>query len=240
VADSGERTIIISTGLLSGIFAGALTLLLPGLSSAFYTHTGLPFIDNGSLLGDIFGAVMTAYFCLVLRKRLVARSLAFIFGCAVAWNLGLYTTMFTATAIGFPTPESYGNAAATPMAAFVVGGSVGGLAVLFSALVCFYERTRFSQILLKSLQWAVVGGILGALGWALGPFLGRAALTVLGRQGVLSSPSDAGTDYFWSIILVWQAGMGLLIGFLFRDARSEDGQPAIASVIAGSGYQNRS
>jgi hypothetical protein len=64
---------------------------------------------------------------------------------------------------------------------------------VLAALGLFSVENRPSRVLVKALQWSVAGGTLGALGGAMGPFLG-------------------GIEH--SMFLVWETGMGLTLGLL--------------------------
>ena len=118
----------------------------------------------------------------------MASTLAFVFA--------EYSTAFSADFIGLDikAPRSHGTIEArAPVLAFVIGGAVGGFVVVLAALGFFSVANRPSRTLVKALQWSIAGGTLGAIGWALGPFLG-------------------GVDH--SMFLVWESGMGLTLGLL--------------------------
>jgi len=84
---------------------------------------------------------------------------------------------------------------------------------------------------LRAAQWSTVGGVLGVLGWATGPTLGAAFADIVEKSHFLSYPGYAeDTPYYFSLYLVWQTGMGAVIGILF--ARSNE-----AEVLGGQTSQ---
>jgi peptidoglycan/LPS O-acetylase OafA/YrhL len=114
----------------------------------------------------------------------------------LAFVLAQYLTVSSADFIGFDlkAPRSYGTIAdSAPVLAFVIGGAVGGFVVVLAVLALFSVENRPSRILVKALRWSMAGGALGAVGWAMGPFVG-------------------GVDH--SMFFVWETGMGLTLGLM--------------------------
>lgn len=234
MTDRPERRTLVWTGLLAGLVAGVLTIVVP----PFVNRLGSPLYIGalfGNFIGDIFGAVLSVYFWVFLRRRYVARSIGFVLASAVGYILAVFTTIFSAEAIGFSKSlqEAPGSLGATPVLTFALGGTVGGFVVLLAALLFFSGENGVSRNFLMALKWAPSGGILGALGWAAGPLLGGLILSALGQREALSSPGKADTGYFYSIFLVWQTGMGLTIGCLF--SREQVLIPASSALRPGAG-----
>ena len=215
------------TGLLAGFIAGILTLAVPSLID----RLGIPIgALTGISIGDIFGAVISVYLCVALRKRSVWSSLGLIFGSTVAHIVAIYTTIFSAGAIGFSQVNQGGSTLeSAPILAFAIGGAVGAFLVLFAALTFFSDHRKLSRIFLSSLKWSALGGVLGALGWAAGPLLGELILDVVGRRTLSPSVNDD-TGYHYSIYLVWQAGMGSVLGFVFSAQHADVAPPSDATL----------
>lgn len=71
------------------------------------------------------------------------------------------------------------------------------------------------------LCWAPVGGVLGIVGWALGPTLGMALWSVAHTMGF--TPPDetfqnarGDTSHMYSLWVVWQTGVGFLLGLVLH------------------------
>jgi hypothetical protein len=224
-------------GLAAGLLAGLLTIVVPSivwrLGSPFYT--GALF---GIFVGDIFGAVISVYFWIFLHRRSVAKSIEFTLASAFAYIVATYITMFSSEYIGFSsnTSANAGSSEAAPLAAFFVGGASGAFIVLLAALLLFSSSFNPWRVVSRALLWSISGGVLGVLGWASGPFLVQIVLSALGQRAALASPRDVDTGHYYSLFLVWQAGMGLVLGFLLPQ---EYVQVTIISD-SGSPYRIRS
>jgi MFS family permease len=215
------------TGLLAGFIAGILTLAIPSLID----RLGIPIgALTGIFIGDIFGAVNSLYLCVVLRKRSVWGSLGLILGSTVAYIVAMFTTFFAAGSVGFSQADQEGSTlGSAPILAFAIGGAVGAFLVLFAALTFFSDHRKLSRIFISSLKWSALGGVLGALGWAAGPLLGELILDVVGRK-ILSPSVKDDSGYYYSIYLVWQAGMGLALGLVFSGEHADVPIPNEASL----------
>lgn len=217
------------TGLLAGVLAGILTLAIPSLID----RLGIPIgALTGVFIGDIFGAVISVYLYIVLGKKSIWGWLGLIFGSTVAYIVAMFTTIFSAGAIRFTqVNQEHMTLASAPMLAFAIGGSVGAFLVLFAALTFCLDGRKLYRVLLSSLQWSPVGGVLGVLGWAAGPLVGELIVDVVGRRTPSPSVNDD-TAYWYSIHLVWQAGMGLVLGLVFSTERADGVLPNEASLQA--------
>ena len=228
--------VVVASGLVAGLIAGILTIVGPSSIPRWgpLIYAGALF---GIFLGDIFGVFIAVYLSLVVASRSLLRVIGFIFASTFAYILAYYTTMFSADFIGFsntPGPD-YGQLSAAPVSAFFLGGTVGAFVVVLAALLHFPVGATLSRIFGKALLWSLWGGILGALGWASGPLLGGIVLRALGKEAVISSPGDGGTDYYYAIILVWQAGMGLVLGIVFtREKKRLTSQVSLPPLSAGA------
>ena len=89
-----------------------------------------------------------------------------------------------------------------------MGGMVGVLLIATSAIAIFSLAKGPKAMLVRALAIAFSGGLLGAAGWEVGFRL---------------SPKNAEVIVpFISLFLVWQTGMGLILGaILVSDGRSK-------------------
>jgi hypothetical protein len=113
-----------------------------------------------------------------------------------------------------------------------VGGTIGGLIILVGALILFQPKIGFRAIALHTLTWAVLPGVLSPIAWVLGPSLCMWVWSALHRLG-LTSPTEAflhvlngETVYgppnrLFALFVVWQTGMGLVLGMTLRNARQK-------------------
>src|SRR5579863_6915311 len=149
-----SRPAMLWTGLLAGLIAGILTLVVP----SSIDRLGIPIgALTGMFIGDIFGVVISIYLCVVLRKVSVWGSLGFIVGSTVAYIAAMYTTIFSAEAIGFSHADQGGSTlGSAPILALAIGGAVGGFLVLFAALAFFSDHRKLSRIILSSLKWSAL------------------------------------------------------------------------------------
>ncbi len=237
MTDSDKRLTIVLAGLLAGLIAGLLSIVVP----PFVHQLDSPFI--GALFrsffstGAIFGIVLCVYFWGFPRRRPVFGSIGFVLASTAAYILAFQATWGAAMFIPFGRHMETDPIAGAPVLAFVWGGTVGAFIVLLAALLFFSTEESVFRNFLQALIWSPAGGALGAIGWATGPSLGVRIVTAMGQKELLSAPGTADTGYYYSIFLVWQAGMGLAIGWLFSREQVEvtvasDVPPVLASKRA--------
>lgn len=95
------------------------------------------------------------------------------------------------------------------------GGLIGGFLMVGSVVELFSSSRR--DDLATAFAGAVVSGLLGVVGWQLGPSLGKMLWTIRPNH------PQPGTDSFnsFSLYPIWQTGMALFIGFIAQ-RRSDD------------------
>lgn len=106
-----------------------------------------------------------------------------------------------------------------PIEALFVGGTSGPFLVFAAVLWLVSSGTPGTQVLLRALYWSPLGGVLAAVGWNVGPWLGMALWSL--RHGLnLTLPGDRfedalaqGRSGIESMLLVWQTGMGLYLAW---------------------------
>ncbi len=205
--DLSHPRVAIPFGLIAGLVAGFLTILIHNWMFLF--------------VGDIFGAVFALYFWVFYGRRSIAKALGLVLASTVAYIAAFFTTMGVSMQLG-PNPirdSTLGEAgrAPGPPLAFFVGGTVGALLVLVAVELLFSRRSLVGM-LPRTLGGGVVGGVLGAFGWLLGPSLGKVLLVSLYSP---TSPGDTSTPYSLSCFLIWQAGMGVFLSILAAGEKAE-------------------
>lgn len=216
--------ILSSAGLLSG-------LVIDALSYPAGKHLGLlGFVGFGvyGLFGAILGVALAgdgmlqgAWKAILLIVPVAA---AYYLSFAAAGVAEYYLAIAEFPGTQSPSPD------VSPVSLFA-GGVVGGFAVLavFSMLV-HYPGVSIGTLAMKSLKWSLVGGILGVIGWALGPSLGMAIW--YGVHGIgLTAPTETArnalgeTSDVFALNVVWQTGMALVLAIMLLPlkAKSREG-----------------
>jgi hypothetical protein len=197
---------------LAGFVSGLLTV---GLGNSFGK---LGFYGIGSVFGAVMGIALAAI--KVLRGAwkatllIVPMATAYVFSVVAAAIFGLL--------------NNFGNASAsrgtsTPAVAVFAGGVVGGYLVLAAVLaIAIYPAVALRTLALKSLDWSPIAGILGVIGWGLGPSLGMTVWHVMQSAG-LTAPGETAqnallsdTSHSMSLFVVWQTDMGFVLASALR------------------------
>lgn len=168
---------------------------MAGLVGGLLTVSSLPWprfstLERG-LSPSAFGVALAGYFWLVDRDRSILKAASLT---AISWAAFWLAFIIAAgEVIGHPGGNRTGLADIAPLFA---GGFVGGL-VLSTATFAFYAHVQ--PTLRRLLVCTIGGGLLGVAGQQL---------------GYLSEP-HAGTNPTPALFIVWQTGMGFLIGCLW-------------------------
>jgi hypothetical protein len=193
----------------------AALLAICALPMSRGTHDLLP--------GALFGATLSV--CLWLSKSVDALWKMLAITAASSATLPIAALVCIGLEYFSPLPidnigKGFGDVS---NAALFVGGTVGAFLVLTTVLLLLGFVIPWTRVLFKALCWSVVGGVLGIVGWSLGPWLGKTIWSLKDNLR-LTAPGDrfeyalaqgrAGID---SLLLVWQTGMGLLIGLAVNE-----------------------
>ncbi|HEV2342351.1 MAG TPA: hypothetical protein VGS15_11180 [Candidatus Acidoferrales bacterium] len=172
---------------------------------------GLAFL----LLGGVFGVAISVCLAALDISRRYWDALRFTIVCCGAFFFSAMATFFVQLALPWDHWSMGHNPSNSPVA-FFIGGTLGAFLVLGEALFLLNPETPWSVSLYQGLRWSPVGGVLGAIGCLFG-----------------SQPSEAFSPL---LFVVWQAGVGAVIGFLFDRqmiaAFKPAAPPAIPKVIA--------
>lgn len=187
-----------------------------GLLSALATASlAGPFGKGGEFLGVVFALIITiSLWTSGASRRIFGSTLGIIVITAAYW-----AALITAQAVEFNLPWkswSMGSQSNVSPISLFAGGLVGALLVLGAIFLAVPMRERKRRLQLSCLLWPLLGGLLGAIGWALGPSLGILLWHFIHGLG-LGSPGD--TTYTeapraYSLYVVWQTGMGLALGLM--------------------------
>ena len=174
---------------LVGFVSGFLTVLANRLS---------PFT------GWVFGLAVSAYCWHFLRHRSLWKIAAFVAASTVALAAAYFSFFFP---VSMPALDfSGGKFGMLPTDNFLTCGVVGALIVLTAAVILLFPIRKPSIAVLSCVIGSLLGGGLGLAGWMLGPSLGQALVSALHLTPSEHDPFET------SLCVVWQTGMGLLLG----------------------------
>jgi hypothetical protein len=207
----------------------SLYLGLTGLISALTTigvayPLGQLHLDfaPGAILGVLISGCLM--YCGLLRNPLG------IIGIAVASTLAEFTSIMVAGAVElhppFGMPRGHENIGVSTTALFA-GGLVGAFVLLSAYSLSVNPGSPWWRQLLKALAWSPLGGVLGSIGWQLGPSLGMAVWEVAHSVG-LTPPTETfrnalfgETSHAYALSIVWQTGVGALLGLIIPEQKND-------------------
>jgi hypothetical protein len=205
-----------SAGLISALITICLNYPIRYFAALLNSRWGL-----GSILlpGAMFGLVFSG--CLAFRGYLRNPWKSIVIGAA--FGLSYYLSMWIAINVELYSPFGRpGNEVGlVSNSAMFAGGLVGAFLVV-GAVSVLNSRIAWERRVLKGIYWSPVGGILGVIGWTLGPYLGMVIWSVVHALG-LTAPTETfqnargETSHMYSLWIVWQTGIGLVLGLVLRD-----------------------
>lgn len=207
--DIGFKAVLLLT--FSGFLSGLLTVFIYAITHfSTWFWLGLPFglLISGCLAGlgiiDDFSRVVRLVFV-----AFVAHLLSFL----VAWFLGTFLSGASLSGVNY---DQLGISIA-----LFVGGTIGACLILMQAVflprVDPKARGKLDLAFKPALLWSPVGGALAAVGWALRSTLGTALLSFAHalRLASLTDLRPDETHLLFSVYVVWQTGMALMLGLMF-------------------------
>lgn len=204
-------------------FNGVMLLTLAGLLSGLLTiavsYTN-PRYPSQFLLGAPSGVLIASCLAALGILRDSGRIIRLILVATVAYFLSFFVAFFFQGAFLSIFMTYSEKLAISPIALFV--GGVAGAFILIGEVVFLPRIQPKSRALQLALLWSLLGGALAVGGAALGPSLGAALLRFvhsLGLASLTKLPEDAlnsadQTRLLFSLYLVWQTGMGFVLGLL--------------------------
>lgn len=220
-------------------WTAALLLACTGLDSAFAAMCiRYPFghyavmkgraVDISQIFvpGVLFGAAISGF--LALRGYLLSpwKVIAICFECAVAYLLAVWTAAGVEL---FSRFLAYDARRVVSGQSLFIGGFVGGLCILYSISFLLNSESIRKRRISRVLYWGAAGGILGIAGWSLAPFLGMAFWQIVSSMN-LTAPTETyqnalgETSHMYSLLAVWQAGMGAVIGLTVSTRKPQEAQ----------------
>jgi hypothetical protein len=184
--------------------------------------------------GAAFGAIISGCFALRRYLRDVWKAIAITATSTFAY----YASMQTAAGVELYSPFALRERedATVSAAALFAGGLVGAFLVLCAVSLLLDSETAWRHRVLKSVYWSPVGGVLGIVGW-VGPSLGMALWSVFHSMG-LTVPGETfqnalygQTSHVYSLWVVWQIGLGFVLGLVLRGPAKVPSELPASSTI---------
>jgi hypothetical protein len=209
-----------SAGLLSGLF-------FDGLVYPAEKYLGqLGYVVYG-LFGAILGVTLAGNGMLGLRG--IWKAFLLPVPVAVAYFFS-YMVAF-AVELGLSHWGNSSEATTVSPVSLFAGGVAGGFVILAFVSILVHSILvnpggGYRTPMVKSLTWSLVGGVLGVIGWALGPSLGMAIWYAVHGLG-LTAPDETFQNalgersHEFSLFVVWQTGMALLLAIMLRPDRAK-------------------
>ena len=205
------------TGLIAGLLTACLVYPVGRLS---IIHTRMAWY----LLGAPFGAAVAVS----LASCRVFRGLQGFWKAILllALSIAAYFLSYWVAALAELSIHRQGFVRGQTISSFALfaGGFVGGLLVLGGAFLLAYPRSGFGTgtTTLKVLLASVLCGILGIVGWTLGPYLGIHVWSMMHTLGLTPSTEtfqnalhgDISRQY--SLFVVWQTCTAFLLGLILQ------------------------
>ena len=200
-----------------------LPLSLTGFLSGMIT-SGLVYPTGklgGYFLGCVFGASLAAPLLAYGMLRGPWKAICLPVMAAAAY----YFSIVVAAVVELNLPWqnwSMGQDSRNSPVALFAGGFAGGFLVLGGIAFLVYSKVGIRTLATKSLAWSVVGGVLGVIGWMLGPSLGMFIWSGVHALG-LTAPTETfqnalygETSHQYSLFVVWQTGMALVLAIMLH------------------------
>jgi hypothetical protein len=182
-----------------GLASGVTTLAISFVAGGFVGFV---------LFGVPFAAAVTCSLTITGIVREVWKGVFVVMSISAAFYLSLWLTVFVDLILPWQKWGDMGSFASVSPVSLFVGGMTGGFLVMAAVSLVAYPEMHQSRRILKALGWSAIAGALTVIGWTLGS---TGLLVPKQRAG---HGSDAAN---WSSLLIlWQAGMGFLLGMLLR------------------------
>lgn len=177
----------------------------------------------GTLLGATLSLCLWFYGVVRSASKLLVITVASVVISVISVLSGIVLEFFSPLpfhTLGTPLPN-YSN---TTMFAT---GTIGAFLFLALVFIVVSSEQPVTKAVFRALCWSLTGGVLGVAGWNLRALLGP-TLWSLRYDLNLTSPGDKleyavlqGRTGIASVMLVWQTGMGFLLGIALSNSLNE-------------------
>ncbi len=198
-----------------------VALLLLGCTSGILSDASLRMPEGVQFfwVGAVFGVALCVYFALY-RKLRNPLKMAFVIGASVmAYFLAFYGSF--SIVLRLPNWMIYHSRSDGAQLSIVAcGGLIGGFLIVGSTLLMLRSSDETKPDLLRILLGSVLSGILGIIGWRLGPSLGKTIWEAFPSYRYMSPDNIQ----MCSLYPVWQTGMALSVGLFTALQQKEERQ----------------
>lgn len=192
-----------------------ISLSVAGIISGFLSIWLMPL---GYFLGGVFGVAIAI--CLALSGILRnAWKLALVVSVSVvSYVLSIFGVFLIEAANRMLSQPPAHEHQAISTAALAMGGILGAYLLLGATVRITAPEIVNGSFSVQLLLWSLSGGLLGAIGWVLGPSLGAGIQSTLHNFGLLEFRAAlySKPENWYSLLIVWQSGIGLVLGLLLR------------------------
>lgn len=221
--------------LIAGLaLAGFASGVLSAISAELFSN--IPRLQELRLViyvqGAIFGVILSAYYAIFSRVRSWARLLSLIAASEAAYFLAVVAGVYAVVSF---RPLEWSRESAFYGAMFL-GGLVGAFVLLAASQLLLSTRPKSKAVLTRAALWSLAGGLLGAVGFALGGSLGKVLWLALHAIGLTFTDTELEgavrneTTNFFSLFVVWQTCMAPMMGWLV--SKGSAAQPEHQSVAS--------
>jgi hypothetical protein len=184
---------------------------LMGLGSSVITIPVARGLGGFILLGFPFAAAMTCSLAITGMVREVWTGVFVLIAISAAFYASLWLTVFVELSLPWKKWGDMGTSPNVSPVSLFAGGMTGGFFVMATVFLVAYPEMYQSRRILKALGWSVIPGVLTVVGWSLGS---------TGLLAPRQHPGEGNDTANWcSLLVLWQSGMGLLLGILLRSSR---------------------
>jgi hypothetical protein len=156
-------------------YQSVMLLAIAGFASALFTMVTQGFAGSQGFVlypGFVFGASVAACFVVHEGVRSVGKIVAFVAASTAAHVASLFAAIGLTLLLHAGASMESDRLDIPPLVLFV-SGCVGASIILGAAFFLFSPSNAVSRSLRSTLLGTVIGGLLGVLGWAGGPLIGR-------------------------------------------------------------------
>lgn len=175
--------------------------------------------------GVLFGATLSVclWFFTGLRSlwKLILLAAASLLAFPISGATCIYLEYFSPWP--FHTPGT--DFAHISNASLFAGGALGAFLLLVALFRVVGSEQPMTKVLFRALCWSLLGGGLGVAGHGLGPWVGTALWPLepnFSPNDTLETAVLQGRTGIDSLLLVWQTGMGFVLGIALTASTSLD------------------
>lgn len=224
-ADYGLPASLMVAGLLSGLITAGLLYPIGQSQIAFLLFPGF-----------VLGLLTFACFLACGITLSAASAVSFVGGSTVSYTAAVGVASITEVLTEFAVVATYSfmhrsrpQEPLVYLSALFAGGTAGAFVIFTALLHVLFHNVKRQRRLTDAFYWSLGGGILAVIGWKLGSSLGMAlwvpahALGLTAPGETVSNALYGQSSHRYSLFVIWEAGIGFLLGLVTRKYQSRYG-----------------